>query len=120
MLTFKISFDLFFYLLYLYIIRLLNFPLYTYLAVSPYLRVAYYTLHLGLVDCDRSDCDRCGGDGSADCNLYVDDSTGDTTGDSNGDSTGVSRMTGSIGGDVLFIVSCWPTFLSNSRYLVKA
>ena len=72
----------------------------------------------GLVDCDRSDCDRCGGDGSTNCNLYVDDSTGDWTGDWTGDSTSVSRMTGSIGGDVLFIVSCRPTFLSNSQSLV--
>ena len=62
---------------------------------------------------EQRDCDRCGGDGSADCDLCVDDWTGDSTGCS-------TFMTDSTGGDVLFVVSCWPTFLSNNRYLVKA
>ena len=51
------------------------------------------------------------GDGSADCDLCVDDSTDNltdcSTGDSTGDSTGVLRTTDSTGGgDLLFIVSC--------------
>ena len=78
----------------------------------------------GLTGRERRDCDRCLGDGSADCDLCVDDSTGNltdcSTDDSTGDSTDVLRTTDSTGGDVLFMVSCWPTFLSNNRYLVKA
>ena len=64
----------------------------------------------GLTGREQRDCDRCGGDGSADCDLCVDASTGTltdcSTGDSTGDSTDVLCMTDSTGGDLLCIVSC--------------